>query len=643
MSDNHKEIVLGIDLGTTFSCVSVYQGGESKVLENKEGKRTTPSVVAFVYKDSGSAEMLVGGSAVRQMNTNVDNSFYVTKRFMGMQNGEEVKILKEHPVHYKVVNGSNGIAFEDGKKKTYTPEQIGAFILKYLKESAADALGVSVNQVKKAVITVPAYFSDSQRHATKNAGKIAGLDVIRIINEPTAAALAYGLDKKKDANIAVFDLGGGTFDVSILEISGDGVFEVKASLGDAFLGGSDFDQRITDYLIEEFQKSNNINLKNDQVAYSRIRTEAERAKIDLSSTNSVDVNIPFIHGPHHLNVSLTRSKLESLCEDLLKKTEEPCRQALKDSGVDKIDEVILIGGMTRMPKITEIVRKIFGKDPLKNINPDEAVAKGASIQGAILAGDVEQDVLLLDVTPMSLGIETLGGILTPMIKKQTTIPTRKSQVFSTAYDNQSGVLIRVFQGERKLANDNKLLGSFTLEGIAPAPKGVPQIEVIFDIDANGIIHVSAVDLATKKEQKIRVESNRMSEEEIQKHMEEVKRFEEEDQKKIKLIEAKNQADAAIYSAEKTLKEHGDKVDSAIKEEIEAVKNTLSETMKGDDCTAIEDQTKTLNEKLQKIGESLYQKNNNSTEPQGQDGQENNANQQNSSDAKDDDIIDNDNK
>ncbi len=605
--------VIGIDLGTTNSCVAVMEGKEAKVVENLEGARTTPSMVAFTE----SKEKLVGQSAKRQAVTNPENTLFAIKRLIG-RNFED-KLVKDDSnlVPYKIVKGDNGDAWVEARGEKYSPSQISAFVLQKMKETAESYLGESVTQ---AVITVPAYFNDAQRQATKDAGKIAGLEVLRIINEPTAAALAYGLDKKKTGTVAVYDLGGGTFDISILEI-GDGVFEVKSTNGDTHLGGEDFDLQIIDYLADEFKKDNGVDLRSDKLALQRLKEAAEKAKIELSSSTETEVNLPFITadqtGPKHLTIKLSRAKLEAIVGDLLSQSLKPCEQALKDAGLQAadIDDVILVGGMTRMPKVTELVKNFFGKEPNKGVNPDEVVASGAAIQGGVLQGDVK-DVLLLDVTPLSLGIETLGGVFTRLIDKNTTIPTKKSQVFSTAEDNQSAVTIRVFQGEREMAADNKLLGQFDLVGIPPAARGMPQIEVTFDIDANGIVNVSAKDKSTGKEQQIRIQaSGGLSDDEIERMVKEAEENAEEDKKKREAVDTKNQADSLINETEKNLNEHGDKVPEEDKNKIVADIEELKNVKDGDDMEAIKAKTEALVQSSMKLGEAIYKQDPQSGAPQ----------------------------
>ena len=595
--------VIGIDLGTTNSCVAVMDGKNGKVIENAEGQRTTPSMVAF----TNSGERLIGQPAKRQAVTNSENTLYAIKRLIGRRFDDPITKKDQELVSYSIVKGENGDAWVKVDGKKYSPSQISAFIVQKMKETAEAYLGEEVDQ---AVITVPAYFDASQRQATKDAGKIAGLEVLRIINEPTAAALAYGLEKQQSGTIAVYDLGGGTFDISILEI-GDGVFEVKATNGDTFLGGEDFDKRIVDYLADEFKKDNSIDLRADKLALQRLREEAEKAKIELSSAMQTEINLPFITadqaGPKHLNIKLTRAKFEALVEDLVQKTVGPCKKALKDAGLSagEIDEIILVGGMTRMPKIVETVRDFFGREPHKGVNPDEVVAVGAAIQGGVLTGEVK-DVLLLDVTPLSLGIETLGGVFTRLIDRNTTIPTRKNQVFSTAEDGQTAVTIRVFQGEREMAADNKVLGQFDLVGIPPAVRGVPQIDVTFDIDANGIVNVSAKDKATGKEQQIRIQaSGGLSEGDIERMVDEAEQHAEEDKKRRELVEARNHADALIHTSEKNLKEFGDKVSEDEKQAIENAVKDLREAVEGDDTEAIKGKTEALAQASMKLGEAMY--------------------------------------
>jgi molecular chaperone DnaK len=595
--------VIGIDLGTTNSCVSIMSGGEPIVIANAEGARTTPSVVAITEK----GERLVGQIAKRQAITNPENTIFSVKRLMGRKFRSQQVTDAAKRLPYKVSEGDNGDAHVELRGKRYSPPEISAMILQKMRQTAEDYLG---EKVTEAVITVPAYFDDSQRQATKDAGQIAGLNVLRIINEPTAASLAYGLDKKKDERIVVYDLGGGTFDVSILEI-GDGVFEVKSTNGDTYLGGDDFDQRIMDWLVDEFKKDQGIDLRKDRMALQRLKEAAERGKIELSSSQETEINLPFItadaSGPKHLVTKLTRAKLEQLVDDLIQRSIDPCKKALSDAGVSArdINEVVLVGGMTRMPKVIQAVKEFFGKEPHRGVNPDEVVAIGAAIQGGVLKGEVK-DVLLLDVTPLSLGIETLGGVFTKLIERNTTVPTKKSQVFSTAADNQTAVTIRVFQGEREMANDNKLLGQFDLVGLPPAPRGMPQVEVTFDIDANGIVHVSAKDLATQKEQSIKITaSSGLSKEEVEKLVKDAQAHTEEDKKRRKTAEAKNQADTLIYQTEKNLSEHGDKIAAEDKTKVEEAVATLKKAMEGTDPDAIESATQALTSASHKLAEAMY--------------------------------------
>jgi molecular chaperone DnaK len=629
--------IIGIDLGTTNSCVAVMEGSTPKVIENSEGSRTTPSIVAFTQD----GERLVGQPAKRQAVTNPERTFFAIKRLIGRTFDDPMTKKDMGLVPYKIIKAANGDAWVTADGKQYSPSQISAFVLQKMKETAEAHLGQTVTQ---AVITVPAYFNDAQRQATKDAGKIAGLEVLRIINEPTAAALAYGLDKKGSGTIAVYDLGGGTFDVSILEI-GDGVFEVKSTNGDTFLGGEDFDMRLVEYLAGEFKKEQGIDLTKDKLALQRLKEAAEKAKIELSSATQTDINLPYItadaSGPKHLTMKLTRAKYESLVDDLIQRTVEPCRKALKDANLSagEINEVVLVGGMTRMPKVQEVVKQFFGKEPHKGVNPDEVVAIGAAVQAGVLQGDVK-DVLLLDVTPLSLGIETLGGVFTRLIDRNTTIPAKKSQVFSTAEDNQTAVTIRVFQGEREMASDNKLLGQFDLVGIPPAPRGMPQIEVTFDIDANGIVNVTAKDKATNKEQQIRIQaSGGLSEADIDKMVKDAELHAAEDKKRRELVDAKNQGEAMIHSAEKSLAEYGDKVSGADKTAIETAIVSLKTALEGEDVEAIKARTNDLVQASMKLGEAMYKAQSAAGGPDGGADAGGGGAASGSHEAKNDDVID----